>query len=159
MSRPDWRLLIYLRNQENSKKSLSWLWHIIKKKKHIKYKNHTRNYKMRILIGFLLLCLQGKKNFKKRKKQDWGAFQSNRLQNICKYGFDSSGKASSILTLKQTNNDSENSKKPKANSKSFKWKYYARNGKARKRTFVSRKRTLDFSDRSKKMKLLWWLSK
>ena len=79
MSRPDWRLLIYLRNQENSKKSLSWLWHIIKKKKHIKYKNHTRNYKMRILIGFLLLCLQGKNNFRKRKKQDWGAFQSKRL--------------------------------------------------------------------------------
>ena len=39
-------------------------------------------------------------------------------------------------------------------SKSFKWKYYAKNGKVRKRTFVSRKRTLDFSDRNKKMKLL-----
>ena len=48
----------------------------------------------------------------------------------------------------------ENSKGQNAKSKSFKWKYYARNGKARKRTFVSRKRTLDFSDRSKKMKLL-----
>ena len=72
---------------------------------------------------------------------------------LCKYGFDSSGKASSILTLKQTNNDSENSKKPKAKSKIFMWKYYARNGKARKRTFVSRKRSFDFSDRNKEMKL------
>ena len=51
-------------------------------------------------------------------------------------------------------NDSENSTGPKAKSKSFKWKYYAKNGKVRKRTFVSRKRTLDFSDRNKKMKLL-----
>ena len=51
-------------------------------------------------------------------------------------------------------NDSEDSEEPNPKSKKFKWKYYARNGKARKRTFVSRKRTLDFSDRNKKMKLL-----
>ena len=51
-------------------------------------------------------------------------------------------------------NESEDSEEPNPKSKKFKWKYYARNGKARKRTFVSRKRTLDFSDRSKKMKLL-----
>ena len=69
MSRPDWRLLIYLRNQENSKKSLSWLWHIIKKKKHIKYKNQTRNNKMRVLIGFLLLCLQGKKILERERNK------------------------------------------------------------------------------------------
>ena len=51
-------------------------------------------------------------------------------------------------------NDSENSTGPKAKLKSFKWKYYARNGKVIKRTFVPKKRTLYFSDRSKKMKLL-----
>ena len=51
-------------------------------------------------------------------------------------------------------NDSEDSEEPNPKSKKFKWKYYARNGKARKRTFVSRKRTLDSSDRSEKMKLL-----
>ena len=51
-------------------------------------------------------------------------------------------------------NDSENSKGPKAKSKSFKWKYYARNGKVIKRMFVPKKRTLDFSEGSKKMKFL-----
>ena len=84
-------------------------------------------------------------------KEKMGYFEKQYDSEIlCKYGFDSSGKVSLILPLKQT----RNSKEPKAKSKSFKWKYYARNGKARKRTFVSRKRTLDFSDNIKKMKLL-----
>ena len=86
-------------------------------------------------------------NLKEKTSYFVNQYDSNIL---CKYGVDLSGKASSILPLKQT----RNSKEPKAKSKSFKWKYYARNGKVIKRTFVPKKRTLYFSDRSKKMKLL-----
>ena len=48
-------------------------------------------------------------------KEKMGYFEKQYDSEIlCKYGFDSSGKVSLILPLKQTKNGSENSKEPKA---------------------------------------------
>ena len=64
--------------------------------------------------------------------------------------------------VRQDCSDDSEDPNPKSNKGkkkyiSFGWKYYARNGKVRKRTFVYRKKTLDYSDHIKKIELNRWL--